>query len=119
MLIQDPCGICFAISSNDFHFGSDPATGMVSKTCANFYRKAAHMGRLCETSFTHIWNQGRVWHVTRHSLVILQGPSMSTCHLEAPQAAVAAEIPNFFDPNFNFDEWSGSPVCSTPLSGGF
>lgn len=54
-----------------------------------------------------------------HLYVNLQCPSRSTCHLEAPQAAVAAEIPNFFDPNFNFDEWSGSPVCSTPLSGGF
>lgn len=27
----------------------------------------------------------------------------------APQAAVAAEIPNFFDPNFNFDEWLLTP----------
>mmetsp|Transcript_135825 Transcript_135825/g.192123 ORF Transcript_135825/g.192123 Transcript_135825/m.192123 type:complete len:108 (-) Transcript_135825:36-359(-) len=27
----------------------------------------------------------------------------------APQAAQAAEIPNIFDPNFNFDEWLLTP----------
>ena len=46
--------------------------------------------------------------------------SQNPTKFEAPQAAQAAEIPNFFDPNFNFDEWSGSPVTSsdagTPLS---
>lgn len=35
-------------------------------------------------------------------------PAAKAPPAKAPQAAQAAEIPNIFDPNFNFDEWPGS-----------